>query len=470
MKVAMLAVCVLAWMPGVPAWAQERIAPAGPKQRVVLLTDIGNEPDDAESFVRFLLYTNQFDVEALVATTSNWQRDTVQPQMLRERIAAYGRVVGNLRKHAVGYPDAVKLMATVRSGATAFGMKGVGDGKDSEASRKIVDVVDRPDPRPIYIPVWGGAVDLAQALWHVRATRSPAAVDAFVGKLRVYSISDQDDAGPWIRRNFPALRWIVSVHGANQYGLAAWSGISGDLLQPIKWPNHDVVTNQWLAANIRRGPLGALYPPHTIMMEGDTPSFLGMIDNGLNDPERPDWGGWGGRYLPIYDGAAQFGDAIDVYTSAGGRTSVGNRESVFRWRRAFQHDFAARIGWTLSDSYADGNHNPQLVINGNPGTMPLYVTVKGGTVFELNAAGSRDPDGTPLRYHWWQYRELSGALFLQPPAISFATPNDPTTSVTVPKVTRTTLVHVILEVTDEGTPTMTSYRRAVLTLKPCNSG
>lgn len=111
--------------------------PAGPKQRVVVLTDIGNEPDEAESFVRFLLYTNQFDVEALVATTSNWQRDTVQPELLRERIAANGRVVGNLRKHAAGYPDAATLMAAVRSGATAFGMKGVGENKDMGFIRPV---------------------------------------------------------------------------------------------------------------------------------------------------------------------------------------------------------------------------------------------------------------------------------------------------------------------------------------------
>ncbi|HSM46379.1 MAG TPA: nucleoside hydrolase-like domain-containing protein, partial [Draconibacterium sp.] len=36
------------------------------KTRILILTDIENEPDDAMSLVRFLLYSNQFDVEGIV--------------------------------------------------------------------------------------------------------------------------------------------------------------------------------------------------------------------------------------------------------------------------------------------------------------------------------------------------------------------------------------------------------------------
>jgi Protein of unknown function (DUF1593) len=45
-------------------------AAAPNKARVIVLSDIGNEPDDQMSLVRFLLYSNEFDVEGLVATTS----------------------------------------------------------------------------------------------------------------------------------------------------------------------------------------------------------------------------------------------------------------------------------------------------------------------------------------------------------------------------------------------------------------
>ena len=52
-----------------------RVDPYTPKQRVLVLTDIANEPDDQMSMVRFLVYSNGFDVEGLVATTSTWMRN-----------------------------------------------------------------------------------------------------------------------------------------------------------------------------------------------------------------------------------------------------------------------------------------------------------------------------------------------------------------------------------------------------------
>ena len=126
-------------------------------------------------------------------------------------------------------------------------------------------------------------------------------MDQFIEKLRVYSISDQDDAGPWIRREFPNLFYIVepSTQTGDEYYYATWTGISGDaLLSQWRGRGFPTVTNEWLDANIRsKGPLGKAYPRFAFIMEGDTPSFLGLIDNGLNAYRRPDWGGWGGRYI-----------------------------------------------------------------------------------------------------------------------------------------------------------------------------
>ena len=50
------------------------------RARLVVLTDIGNEPDDQMSFVRLLLYSNEIELEGLVATTSTWQKDKLQPE------------------------------------------------------------------------------------------------------------------------------------------------------------------------------------------------------------------------------------------------------------------------------------------------------------------------------------------------------------------------------------------------------
>lgn len=441
-------------------------ASAAEKPRVIVLSDIGNEPDDSESLVRLLLYANELDLEGLVATTSTWQRGRVQPQLMRERIAAYGQVLSNLRRHADGYPDAAKLDAVVRSGSAAYGMRGVGVGKDTEGSRLIIEAVDRPDPRPIYVSVWGGALDLAQALWTVRATRTPEQLNAFVAKLRVYSISDQDDAGPWARQNFPDLVWIASVHGWGQYGLAAWIGISGDVRRPAKWPAAEMVTNTWLEANVRRGPLGALYPPHQFIMEGDTPAFLWLIPNGLNAPEHPEYGGWGGRYVPTYEGAAQYGDAQDTVKGGDGASWTSNQATIFRWREAFQNDFAARIGWTLTPERAKANHPPVLVLNGVSGDGAAVLLAKAGETLTLSALGSRDPDGDALTYRWWQYAEPSGRPGLSPPKLDLVDADQATTRFVVPTVVEPTTYHVILEVRDSGGPAITRYRRVLVNVRP----
>ncbi|MCP5120046.1 MAG: DUF1593 domain-containing protein, partial [bacterium] len=135
--------------PSAPATVQS----SAEKTRVLVLTDIGNEPDDGQSMVRFLLYANEFDLEGLVATTSTWQRTLVQPEMIRERVEAYRQVRNNLLAHAAGYPTADELLALIKTGRPEYGMGGVGEGKDTQGSEWIISAVDKPDSRPLWITV-----------------------------------------------------------------------------------------------------------------------------------------------------------------------------------------------------------------------------------------------------------------------------------------------------------------------------
>lgn len=459
---ALLRAAALAFSAQAAASPASAVAPQA-KPRVIVLTDIGNEPDDSESLVRFLLYANEFDVEGLIASTSVWQRDRVRMDLIDERLDAYEAVRPNLARHAKGYPTAAALRGVAIAGRAEYGMAGVGEGKDSAASRLIVAAVDRADDRPVWVLAWGGAVDLAQALWSVRATRSPEQLAAFVAKLRIYSISDQDDAGPWARATFPQLFWIASIHGWGQYNMATWSGISGDRRSAERWPDRDMVLDPWLAANVRRGALGSLYPLPAFIMEGDTPSFLYLIPNGLGDPERPDWGGWGGRYMRAVPGMGLFSDVKDGF-ERDGKLWSGNQASVYRWRRDFQNDFAARIGWTLSDRFRDGNHAPMVMVNGRTGQGAIHLTARSGEAVTLDATGTSDPDGGAVHLRWWQYREVGG-IPPQPP-VTIESPEAHSTRIVLPQVNKPMAIHLIAEARDDGTPSLTGYRRIIIDIQP----
>lgn len=242
------------------------------KPRIFLLSDIDNEPDDAQSLVRLLLYSNEFQIEGLVATTSFWLNDTTRPDHMEDIVLGYKESLHNLKIHASGWPEPDYLLSLIKSGSTRYGMDGVGEGQDSEGSNLLIDAVDSSE-EPLWVPLWGGANTLAQALWKVNSTRSD--IDKFVSKLRVYSISDQDNAGPWIRRHWPSLFYIASVHAFNRYGNAAWGGMSGD--DYYHFPNNankEVISPAWIERNIQIGPLGGKYPSSEFIMEGKRIRFF----------------------------------------------------------------------------------------------------------------------------------------------------------------------------------------------------
>ncbi len=461
------------------------------KPRVVVLSDMGNEPDDQMSFVRLLLYSNELDLEAMIATTSTWQKTKVQPETMHKIVAAYGQVRANLLKHAAGWPEAASLDAMVTSGQTAYGMAAVGADKMSPGAEAIIRAADKADPRPLWITLWGGANTLAQALQHVRATRSPAEVDKFVAKLRVSSISDQDDAGPWIRREFPNLFYIVtpSSPDSGEYLYATWTGISGDFYyRNGQGADGSTITNEWLEKNIRaKGPLGKFYLEFAFIMEGDTPSFLGLTNNGLNSFRNPSWGGWGGRYIwrqphgethPIW---TQGGDLFRRVTSqdsvvgTDGKTYISDQATIWRWRTAFQHEFAARMDWTFKP-FAEANHNPLVTVNGQDGTAPIVIEAQVGKPITLDASATRDPDGNKLSYQWFHYEEAGFVPGANLAAVTIAQANTAKTTVTATSACRpvwrpmnrpcpTGVAHIILAVTDSGSPALTTYRRVILNVK-----
>lgn len=447
------------------------------KSRIFVLTDIENEPDDAMSMVRFLVYANQFDIEGLAATTSIHQQNEVATYRIKEIVEAYGKVRDNLEKHETGYPTGDYVSSLITEGLPTYGMKAVGEGKDSPASEMLIKAVDKDDVRPLWVTVWGGPNVLAQALWKVRETRSKDELNEFVSKIRVYTISDQDDSGPWIRKEFPELHYIVSpgFNAGGAYHHATWSGISGDYFHArCAGADFMLVTNEWLDTNIRRkGPLGAEYPHWEYLMEGDSPSFMFLIQNGLNNPEHPDWGGWGGRY-ELYTPRMQkwhlfpesrpiWSDAEDEVLGVDGRWHEGNHETIWRWRQAFQNDFSARMDWTIKDK-SEANHPPIPKLD-----HPTELTAKKGDRINLGATGSSDPDGDALSYNWFCYTEagsfpISSARTGQPIFIQNSDQQEAWFEVPGSRVMPpgTGTIHIILAVSDHGSPRLTRYKRMIV--------
>jgi len=447
--------------------------------RIIVLTDIENEPDDAMSMVRFLTYSNQWDVEALVATTSIHQKKNTAAWRIREIVEAYGKVRDNLLKHEKDYPEADYLLSVIREGRPDYGMSAVGEGMDSPGSEIIIEVVDRKDPRPVWVLVWGGPNCLAQALWKVNNTRSSDEVDRFISKLRVYTISDQDDSGPWLRKTFPNLFYIASpgFHAGGAYHYSTWSGISGDNFHGrFVGADFSIVDNPWLDKHIRsKGPLGSQYPQVEYLMEGDSPSFLYLINNGLSNPEHPDWGSWGGRY-ELYTPRMQkwfiepetrpfWSDAQEEVLGIDGKWHTSNKATIWRWREAYQNDFAARMDWTIK-TRDEANHPPVPELS-----CSNMINAKPGERVELGAEGSSDPDGDELTYKWFYYGEAgtfttSNARTGQPVEIENA--DKPNAWFTVPakRVLRNGTMHIILAVTDKGTPPLTRYQRVIISVSP----
>jgi hypothetical protein len=303
-----------------------------------------SDPDDVQSMIRFLLYANDLEVEGLVASAGTFANVARKANILAI-LDLYDEVDENLRRHDRRYPTAETLRSVTwegRSGAWGtpqFGARArpldelLGEGKDSEASAAIIRVVDRPDPRPVWFCAWGGSREVAQAIWNVRATRGPAELERFLGKLRVYLIAKQDGTAQWLLDTFPKLFVILSEK--NYFGMF-WDTPGAD---------PKLADLAWIEANIRRGhgPLGAAYPPSGWdpakpgQQEGDTPSFLHLVSavRGLNDAETPDQGGWGGRFVRPDPARNHWFD------------DPAGPQTVARWRPQVQEEFAVRADWML---------------------------------------------------------------------------------------------------------------------------
>lgn len=463
-----------------------RVCPKRP--RVFIVSDISNEPDDAESLVRYLLYSNEFDTRGLVACTSTWMPRNVHPEDMERIINAYSQVEANLNHHSHPenpYPTAQFLLSLIKTGPALYGKQALEPGVPlSDGARLLIERLDESE-EPLWVLCWGGTNVLAQALQYAQKQRSTEDLKILRSKMRVYAISDQDDTGDWIRVTFPDIFYINSIHGWNQYGLAAWTGISGDQYYGFDQggPDFTKVSKPWLKENIQVGPLGKTYPDYMFIPEGDTPTFLYLIQNGLGSPEHPEWGSWGGRYCRSVSDRRHYCDAVDRVIGKDGKKYISNHATIWRWRDAFQNDFAARMKWTLTSDISSCNHSPVIVIQGSRGPEPIALEVEAGEEVTLDASESYDPDGDELTFRWFQYSDVTATqwwveaevsnleireLDVVQPGRAVKVKLPPPEKCAVEAFTGKAkeigqTFHLILEVKDNGSPSLVSYKRILLT-------
>lgn len=314
------------------------------RPRLAVLTDIGGDPDDQQSMIRLMVYANEFEIEALIASAAGTRgelKDAVtRPNLIRQIINAYDDVRPNLQRHATGWPTAQHLLACVKSGNPRRERANIGEGHDTEGSRFLIERIDAGTAqRPLNITIWGGQTDFAQAMWRVKHDRGTNGLAQFTKKFRVFDIHDQDGIAEWMRSEFPGMDYVLaSAPRGRDKREGTYRGmyLTGD---------ESLTSRDWIERNVRStGALGALYPtktwtapnPHGCLKEGDTPSWFFFLPRGGNDPVDPTKPGWGGQYRRG-DGGWYF----DLPRS----DTFDPRQTVSRWRPEFQRDFAMRMSW-----------------------------------------------------------------------------------------------------------------------------
>lgn len=248
--------------------------PVPAKPRILISTDIGGtDPDDNQSMTHLLMYTDKFLIEGLVSSPS-YGKGTKE-EILR-MIDLYGKDLPALQLHnkELTSPEYLRSVTKQgRQGAAPF----AGYNTATEGSDWIVKCARKKDNQPLWVLVWGGLEDVAQALHDAPDIQSKIKVYWIGGPNKKWSANSY----AYIARNFPGL-WFIEVN-SSYYGFFSNNGM----------PDSVKTTNYYKQFISGAGNLGkdfiAYYGGNVKM--GDTPSLLYMMDGDPAKPGRESWGG-----------------------------------------------------------------------------------------------------------------------------------------------------------------------------------
>lgn len=434
----------------------------------------------------------RFGLDKCPCESWRWAKDE---RFIHDIVDAYEKSYPNLKVHNSDYPTPDELRSRIRYGNIEFD----GDiSKDTPGSDLIKALMLDDKPGQLFITAWGGHSTIARALKSIQeqyefTTEWEAIRAKILRKVVLLPSGDQDDMyEKYIKPNWKGIEYRRFSGGPN-YGYGAQLRARPE--------DAALLTASWMKENVLdRGPLGALYrvwgdgkqmvkgdimdyfglagytddqlrkmgyvvwmpvqPKGSWLGEGDNPTFMNMLANGLRAYEDGSYGGWGGRQITDQSQAISFQmsdtsqQAMVSVLSSANRADRGVNDFPDFFAAA-QHDFAARLKWSVTPKYSDANHEPVVKIEG-----PLHVLASAGETIRLNGQVT-DPDGDKLTVRWWQFR-----VGTSPHEVIISDPASLQARVTVPKdaVTGQT-IHLVLEGSDNGKPALTRYQRVIVTVR-----
>lgn len=468
------------------------------KPRTIVTTD--GEVDDQDSFLRLLLYSNEFNIEGMVYSSSQWHykgdgkgtKYTSPMAMTKDRygertelrwpgvtwmqefVDKYSLIYPNLILHDKNFAKPEYLKSIIKVGNIDF--EGEME-KDTEGSDFIKKILLDNNNEPVYLQIWGGTNTVARALKSIEDEYKNKpnwneVSKKVSSKAIIYAVLDQDNTyKKYIEPNWPNIRIL---YNANQFWNFAypWPRVVPEPLQQY-------LRGPWFKENIKfnHGPLLASYylwgdgtkiqndeehnqgdpaqlakykmTKYDFISEGDSPAFLHLVDVGLRNMEDGSYGGWGGRMVQSKTAPNRWedGDNVTDFNPYTNKEDAAYPQT--RWIEAIQNDFAARADWCVKD-FKNANHSPSV-------TVPKKdVKAKPGSVVKITST-AKDPDGNQVSVKAWQYFEVdsyAGKIDIKDG--SFTVPSDAKKGDTI---------HVVLEGTDNGVPKLTHYQRVIVTVE-----
>lgn len=466
---------------GMPALVATAQSGKSDKHRIVIMTDMTH--DDGNSLIRYLYYANDFDLEALIVTPQlpDYTHDAGEPwQKAQNILKGYQAILPNLQKHSSEFPSYQKLQQLTKKGRGALpiiwltntkkfsgdiagrhaesswgdirfddwigeGRTPNGELKDSEGSEYLQEVFDRKDERPIFVQMWGGPITFVQALYRYRQRKGEEKFQHLLRKLHVFGILLQDIT----------FDYMINLDSAKTLGC-------GNFGTTTSTYNRDRVAPGWLlfdgghfwryikvmkAEEVNKNDVMSAHYDHG--GEGDTPSFLYLLSAtlGLNDPLQPSQGSWGTRFVPM---PATYPKGY--YSTCGVPTT-----ELERWIPDAKNSFMARMKWA-TNSPAEVNHAPVAAIGKDTSRKVIYRNAAPGSEIVLDASQSHDIDGDKLSFKWFHYNEADS----YPEKIAISDSGSAVCRVSVPVDIGNNNIHLVLEVRDNGTPSLVAYRRVVI--------